>query len=367
MKKLSLLIIAGLFMLSTQTVNAQFDINKNINKAKQENAKSKENKKEKEKQEQAKKEKEEKAQKEQEKQAAEKAKEKDHPLVSRFEGAEMIFYKETKWGGYKLPVSDKGIITWKNSVVLEGKVTRIQYTVSDENNAEFVLHNYKAAFKKSGFNILIAIANEELKKNSQDWYGSYYSIRYGLNNEKFGLKTTPINGSAHCFIAASGHDNENNKDVYAIIYSIEMDGYTLITQDVIEVEPVETGLVSAANISDDITTQGYIAIYGIYFETGQSVIKAQSKETINTIAGYLNNNPDKSFYIVGHTDNTGDFSANKTLSEERAKSVMNELTTNYNVSAEQLEAYGVSSLAPVTSNMTEEGRTKNRRVEIVIQ
>ena len=70
---------------------------------------------------------------------------------------------------------------------------------------------------------------------------------------------------------------------------------------------------------------------------------------------------------MGHTDNTGEFSANMNLSEDRAKSVVTELTTKYNVKAEQLTAYGVSSLVPVTSNMTAEGKAKNRRVEIVEQ
>ena len=182
MKKLSLLLIVGLFILTFQTVSAQFKLPGVLKKAKEEAKKSNE---EKEKQEKAEAEKE-----EQEKAKKEKAeKEKDHPLVSRFEGAEMKFYKETKWGSYKLPVSAKGKITWGKPMSLEGKVTRIQYTVSKDNNSEFVLHNYKAAFKKSGFEVLIAIANEELGVSDrphtwrQKYYesGGYYN---GLNNVK---------------------------------------------------------------------------------------------------------------------------------------------------------------------------------------
>ncbi|HID38341.1 MAG TPA: OmpA family protein, partial [Calditrichaeota bacterium] len=73
------------------------------------------------------------------------------------------------------------------------------------------------------------------------------------------------------------------------------------------------------------------------------------------------------FFIVGHTDNTGNFASNKTLSEKRAKAVMNELIMKYNVSPQQIESYGVANLSPRTSNKTEEGRAKNRRVEIVAQ
>jgi len=56
-----------------------------------------------------------------------------------------------------------------------------------------------------------------------------------------------------------------------------------------------------------------------------------------------------------------------TLSENRAKAVMNELTTKYGVNTGQLKAYGVANLSPVTSNSTDKGKARNRRVEIVEQ
>ena len=296
---------------------------------------------------------------------------KDYPTISRFEGAIIEFFKETKWGSYKLPISDKGLIDWEKPMSLEGKVTRIQYTVSKDNNSEFVLHNYKAGFKQSGHEIMIAIANKELGVSDRPhtWKDKYYEsggYYNGLNNIKFGLGIGfPNWKDNHSFLAARGH--ENGKDIYAIIYTVVDDNYTLITQDVIEVEAVETGLVSVDNISSDITQKGHIAIYGIHFETGKSILKSESTKSLKTIADYINANTSKEFFIVGHTDNTGDFLSNMNLSEERAKSVMNELTTKYNVSVEQLKAYGVSSLAPVSSNTSEEGKAKNRRVEIVEQ
>ena len=296
---------------------------------------------------------------------------KDYPTISRFQGAVIEFYKETKWGSYKLPVSDKGTIDWEKPMALDGKVTRIQYTVSKDNNSEFVMHNYKSGFAKSGYEIMISIANEELGVSDRPhtWKDKYYEsggYYNGLNNVKFGLGIGfPNWKDNHSFIVARGH--EDGKDIYAIIYTLVDDNYTLITQDVIEVEAVETGLVSVDNISSDITKKGHIAIYGIHFETGKSTLKTESAGALTTIADYINKHPDKKFYIVGHTDNTGDFSANMTLSEDRAKSVMTELTAKYHVNIGQLKAYGVSSLVPVFSNTTEEGKAKNRRVEIVEQ
>ena len=296
---------------------------------------------------------------------------KDYPTISRFEGAIIRFYKETKWGTYKLPVSDKGTMSWNKPMSLEGKVTRIQYAVSKDNNPEFVLHNYKSEFEKSGYDIMIAIANEQLGFNDRPhtWHDKYYKsggYYQGLNNAKFGIGIWfPTWNNNHSFLVARGH--EAGKDIYAIVYTIVCKTITLITQDVIEVEAVETGLVSVDNISTDITKKGHIAIYGIHFETGKSVLKPESTDALKTIADYINANTNKKFYIVGHTDNVGDFESNMTLSEERANSVITELTTKYSVNAEQLKAYGVASLSPVYNNITEEGRAKNRRVEIVEQ
>jgi len=296
---------------------------------------------------------------------------KDYPLISRFEGSFIEFYKETKWGAYKLPVNDEGKIDWDNPKVLEGKVIRIQYTTSVDNNSEYVLQNYKTAFKKAGFNILTAIANEELGVSDRPhtWKDKYYvggGYYNGLNNEKFGLGINfPIWKNNHSFIAA--HGNKDGKDIYAIIYTVVGDAYTIITQDIIEVEGVETGMVSAENIAKGIQTDGHIAVYDILFETGKSDIKTESEAAIKNVADYMNANPGKKFYIVGHTDNVGDFNANMTLSESRAKAVLNVLITKYAVKAEQVKAYGISSLAPLATNVTEEGKAKNRRVDIVEQ
>jgi len=294
---------------------------------------------------------------------------KDYPLLSRFEGSVIEFYKETKWGTYLLPVSAKGTIDWNGPMSLEGKVIRIQYTVSSDNNSEFVLHNYKAAFKKAGFEVLIAIANDQLGVSDRPhtWKDKYYvagGYYNGLNNEKFGLgKGFPNWNNNHCFIAARGHDS--GKDIYAAIYAVVDESYTLITQDIIEVEAVDTGLVSAATISEDISATGHIAIYDIHFNADKADILPESAEALATVADFLKANADQQFIVVGHAAGVGDFDSGMKLSQERAKAVMDELISKYGVARNQLEAYGVGALCPVASNNTEEGAAKNRRVEIV--
>jgi outer membrane protein OmpA-like peptidoglycan-associated protein len=87
--------------------------------------------------------------------------------------------------------------------------------------------------------------------------------------------------------------------------------------------------------------------------------------TIKQIAKLLKDNPKLKLLIVGHTDNQGTFIYNKKLSEGRAKSVVKLLVTKYGINADRLHPVGVSYAAPIASNNTEEGRAKNRRVELV--
>jgi len=295
----------------------------------------------------------------------------DHPLISRFDKSVIEFYKETKWGSYKLPVGSKGNIDWDNPLILEGKVIRIQYTTSTDYNPEFILQNYKKAFSNSGYTLLTAIAAEELgfSERPHTWINKYYDaddFYKGLNNGKFGKGLEfPTWKKEHCFIAVKG--NKAGKDIYVAVYIVADEKYNIIAQDVIEVEAAETGLVTAEEILKGITTDGHIAIYDILFDTGKSEIKQGSSDIFQIIAEFIKSNPSKKYFIVGHTDNTGNFEDNKTLAENRAKSVINELVSKYKVDKTQLSAYGVASLVPVSSNSSEEGRAKNRRVEIVEQ
>ncbi len=295
---------------------------------------------------------------------------KDHPLIGRFKGSAIEFYQETQWGTYRLPIAD-GKLNFKKPQALEGKITRIQYTTSAENNPEFLLSNYKKAFKDSGFKALIALANEQLGvgRRSQDWKEKYYDTGgywNGINNGRFGLGIQiPREKSKQSFIAGSG--NVDGVDVFITVYAIENGKSTLITQDVIEVGAAKTGLVTLDKISKGLALKGHIAIYDIYFDTGKHTIKTGSGAALKIIASYLNTHKDVKFFIVGHTDNAGNYAGNVTLSKNRAETVMGILVTKYSVSPHQLRAEGVASLCPVASNARESGRKMNRRVEIVLQ
>lgn len=202
--------------------------------------------------------------------------------------------------------------------------------------------------------------------SGRDFFSNYFLEGKKLFLNKFGYVSTfrPTDG-AHSYIVAK--TNENKKDIYIAIYIAAFTKVTIITQDIIEVESATTGMVTATSLKDGITLYGHIALEGIFFDPGSSTIKKESAQALKNVSEYLKANPDSKFFIVGHTDNTGTFEANIKLSQERASAVITELTTKYAINPDQLKAFGMASLAPVTSNDTEQGKAKNRRVEIVKQ
>jgi OmpA-OmpF porin, OOP family len=102
-------------------------------------------------------------------------------------------------------------------------------------------------------------------------------------------------------------------------------------------------------------------------DTGKWDIKAESAPALTEIAKMLQANPSMKLYVVGHTDNVGTFDSNVKLSNSRADAVVKELTTKYSVAASSLQPFGAGPASPAASNLTEEGRAKNRRVELVAQ
>ena len=123
--------------------------------------------------------------------------------------------------------------------------------------------------------------------------------------------------------------------------------------------------IDAAAMASSIADTGSVAIYGINFDTASSVIKPDSEPAIDEIAKLLTNNPTLKVYIVGHTDMVGDAASNVKLSQARAQSVITALVTKHGIAASRLIAFGNGPYAPIASNKTDEGRAKNRRVELV--
>jgi outer membrane protein OmpA-like peptidoglycan-associated protein len=124
-------------------------------------------------------------------------------------------------------------------------------------------------------------------------------------------------------------------------------------------------VADAAAMSNDLRATGHVAVYGIFFDTGKSVVKPESKPALDEVAKLLKADPALKLWVVGHTDWVGKVDDNMRLAQARAEAVASELAGAYGIAAARLKGYGVGPLAPVAGNDDESGRAKNRRVDLV--
>jgi chemotaxis protein MotB len=108
----------------------------------------------------------------------------------------------------------------------------------------------------------------------------------------------------------------------------------------------------------------------LLFKSGSATLDQQGKEALGKLSVVLNNNPEIEILIEGHTDSipisSNIYRDNWDLSVARATSIVRVLANEYNVDGERLTASGRADNEPVATNITQEGRAKNRRTEIIL-
>ena len=130
---------------------------------------------------------------------------------------------------------------------------------------------------------------------------------------------------------------------------------------------VQEVVANADFFKTGLNTTGHVEVPGIYFDTGKSVLKPESDAAVAEVAKLLQADPALKVYVVGHTDNVASLDLNMNLSQARAEAVVQALVAKHGIAAARLTGRGVGPLCPVASNDAEDGRAKNRRVELVKQ
>ncbi|MDT8284726.1 MAG: DUF4892 domain-containing protein [Thermovirgaceae bacterium] len=297
---------------------------------------------------------------------------KDSPLLRRYEGSFIVQYSMKEYDSAVIPlgktVYEGDRYKFSSSDTVEGKVTRILYIVPEGRSSLEVFRNYEGELKEKGYEILFSASKEDLGP-----YDSFAETLYGRDRHY------PIPGDERTknqqFLSARLDRPEGN--VFVTLCALENHfwgsetkmekGRTYVRVDITETKPMETKMVvvTSEEMAKGIEETGRIALYGIFFDTDKTDIKPESVPALEEISKLLKASPDLKVLVVGHTDSTGDREYNMGLSRRRAESVVKYLQEKYQIPASRMIPAGAGMLAPVASNRTDEGRAKNRRVELV--
>jgi OmpA-OmpF porin, OOP family len=312
--------------------------------------------------------------------------------IKRYDGSIAIGYTFSRFdeftftlGPIKRSTGSNGLYTATRSERAEGQRTRIVYVAPAGRSSLEVLRNYEQELAKNGFQTLYRCRGIECGGDRDGALSEQYL--YTMDTR---LSQTPAAGSGRPPGQISAYAFGNAKDQHLLVakrsapatawisvyvatndfeFYKETFGHAVVLVDHVESAAMESKMVTvdASTMAKDIAAKGHVALYGILFDTDKTDIKPESATAIAEIAKFLGQHPTIKLYVVGHTDNVGGYDYNIGLSQRRAAAVVQELAGRHRIQAARLRPAGSGPLAPVAPNETEDGRAKNRRVELVKQ
>lgn len=316
---------------------------------------------------------------------------KDHPTLKRIDGSIILHHSTKKFDSLQIALGkvafdykEQKISTWKKQVV-EGARTTIFYREPNDAGTLECLRAYQDDLKASGFEVLFEGASggkpTDDANTLDNGYGRFIAAVYQSETD-YGLQKYTMAGADDFRYTALKKAGANGAgDTYVTVFCAAVtnswkdpekgiaEGTVVARVDVLETKGMENRMVvvKAEEMEKQINTTGRVALYGIYFDFNKATLKPESAETLKEVQNLLKADPSLKLVVVGHTDNVGGFDSNQSLSERRAAAVVSELTKSYGVASQRLQPFGCSSACPAAPNTTEEGRTQNRRVELVRQ
>lgn len=298
---------------------------------------------------------------------------KDPPGMKRYEGSEIIGYSAPKFDEYLVPLSPPTAMSppaYTKSARAEGQVSRYTYLAPAGRTGTELLRNYRTEFQRLGFDVVY-----EKKPEDRGWFGPTYDkiseddgigqiLAYNEASERMLVGKSKQNPPAYYVVFVTEYkdgvipDRLQNK----IAKGQPIAEIVAVLPDTMEKKMT---FVNADEMKQGLHDAGKVALYGVFFDTDKDVVKPESQPTLQEIATLLQGDASLRLHVVGHTDNQGKADYNLDLSKRRAASVVRELTSKFGVAAARLDAFGCGLYSPAASNETDEGRAKNRRVELV--
>jgi OmpA-OmpF porin, OOP family len=268
---------------------------------------------------------------------------KDHPLFNRFPNMRLAGCQSLQFDMRGFPTGKPDADRNTKTVEVEGAVTWLKYELIEGSpmpSGLQIMRNFENAARKAGASI----------------EGQYS----GWCNANYDPEKMPNMGNGCLSYGLTMKFVRGDKETWAFLQATENEGAYWLT--ISEREAMKQD-IAASEIADKLAKDGFIALY-INFDTGKSTIKPDSAKTLDDAAAALKIAASLRIEIAGHTDNVGTPESNMKLSQDRAQVVMAALAQR-GIDAGRMTAKGYGQTVSIADNRTEEGRAKNRRVELV--
>ena len=247
---------------------------------------------------------------------------KDSPLLTRLSGCAIAYCSKSDFDAAEVQTS---LNKDPRTTHVEGKVEKIHYTCTGKSALQ-VRRNAEQALRAAGYGL--------------DFSGYDVPEHY----------VTAHKGPQWVAVVASEMSGDSAYDVTTVL-----------------TEAMHQEMTSDASAwAAEINQTGHAAVYGIEFDTGKATLKPESEKVLGEVLSLLQAQPDWKMKIEGHTDSTGTRAGNQTLSQQRAAAVVAWLAQN-GIPRARLTAAGLGDSKPIADNSSEQGRARNRRVELVKQ
>lgn len=331
--------------------------------------------------------------------SADAAKTADHPAMKRYEGSLILSQTRREYDSFTMPLSvlkavpgkKVGSLTVKayepeQKLTLEGAYTRTIYLGPEGRSSVEIFRNYLDEVTANGGKVLYQCQGANCggdPTRSVGGNGGIQSLAMYLfppdeldanllSNAWCGAAVRPI-ADQHYLVAKLG---ASGPTVSVLTYRVRdknkltcgaFNGRTIAVLDILQDQARDQKMVTvkADQMAAQLSREGTVALYGIFFDTGKASVQSKSDSTLEQVGKLMAADPSLQLLVVGHTDNQGSFKQNMKLSNARASAVVQSLTSRFGVAAKRLHPVGVSFAAPRASNDNDAGRAINRRVELV--
>lgn len=262
---------------------------------------------------------------------------------------------------------------------VEGQLTRTAWRIrGTDQSALQLITALRDELASSGFKILYQCQSDAC---------GGFDFRYAL--QVISEPEMHVDLGDFCYLSAERKSGKGTENVTLLVSRSNDSGFVQMTQimpydatmampagvpvgpsvsaSVPSVTPMPVAMpFQGGSLASQLDGKGTVPLDDLVFETGSAALDPGPFASLDALAAYLVAHPDRQITLVGHTDAVGPLDINIAISRKRAQAVVDRLVKSYGVNPAQVAAQGVGFLAPRASNLTDAGRTENRRVEAML-